>query len=118
MPYTGALTVRQHGKDKMYAAALAGDPPEWVKVPHGYSDGTHVDFKPQLGVRVAVLKNHNTPPRKMLERTGGRIPAESWRTVYWVPRGSGGIEGVEVDWAVAGPKPEGKGWGKGLEEVY
>lgn len=115
MPFTGTLTVRHHGKDKVYAAALDGTP-EWVKVPHGYSDGTHVNFKPQLGVRVAVLKNHNTLPKKM--RVGGRIPAKSWMTVYWVPRGRGGLEGMEVDWASAGPKPEGKGWGKGLEEVY
>lgn len=115
MPFTGACEINQHGKAKVYAAAVDG-PPEWVKVPTGFGGGTHVDFKPQLGVRIRLLKNHNTPPRKCL--VAGKIPAHTWEGVYWMPKGRGKLLGIDVDWSAAGPKPTGKGWGKGLEEVY
>lgn len=106
MPFTGTLRIR--GRE--YSARAVTGKAEWLAVPYGYSDGTHVNFKPQLLVHVEYLKNFNTPPKKW------KKTAQTWLNAFWVPPSC--CIGMEIDRWSAGPKPRGKGWKKGLEEAY
>jgi len=111
MPFTGTVRIR----GRVYAARTVTGIAEWVAVPHGYSDGTHIDYRPKLMVEVEILKNFNTPPAKL--RVGGKIPARTWIKLDWVsPYAT--ISGLEIDIVPAGPRPSGKAWKKMLKGVY
>lgn len=116
MPLTGTYTRIICGKLKVYSARLEDPKARWVAVPHGFSDGTHVEFKPKLVVEIAYLRNFNTPPMKF--RRNGKIPAQSWIQHLLIPAVTAKNLGFDVDLESAGPRPSGKGWWKGLEEVY
>ena len=110
MPFTGYVTLR----GRTYAARTVTGIAKWFAVPFGYSDGTHVNFKPRLLVEVETLKNFNTPPKKY--RVGDRPPAWTWVGRYWVSAWE--QKGLDIDTKSAGPRPHGKGWKKGLPEAY
>lgn len=116
MPFTGLYTRIIHRDLKIYSARLEDPKARWVAVPHGFSDGAHVDFKPKLVVEIAYLKNFNTPPMKF--RRNGKILARSWVQHVLIPAETAKNLGFDVDLESAGPKPGGKGWKKGLEEVF
>jgi hypothetical protein len=107
MPYTGYIKSR--GRE--YSAKAVSGKAMWIAVPYGFSDGTHVDFKPQLLVEVEYLKNFNTPPKKW-----GKPTAKTWTHRVWVTPGM--CFEMNIDKAGAGPKPHGKGWKRGLDEAY
>jgi hypothetical protein len=106
MPFTGRLQIR----GKVYAAKAVTGKAMWIAVPYGYSDGTHVEFKPQLLVEVQYLKNFNTPPKHW------KKTPKTWVHTAWVSPAT--CFEMDIDQAGAGPKPSGKGWKKGLEEAY
>lgn len=110
MPFTGSVEIR----GRVYAARTVTGIAQWVAVPHGYSDGTHVDYKPRLMVEVEMLKNYHTPPVKW--RVAGKIPAKGWAGRGWIS--AFGSHTLDVDIESAGPRPKGKGWKKALQEVY
>lgn len=106
MPFTGLL--RSRGRE--FAAKAVSGKAQWLAVPYGYSDGTHVDFKPQLLVEVEYLKNFNTPPKHW------KKTPQTWVRIAWVTPAS--CFGMEIDVGGAGPRPKGKGWKRGLQEAY
>lgn len=111
MPFTGLYERKINGKIRYYSARLENPKARWIAAPYGFSDGTHVDWKPKLVVELQVLKNFNTPPKNK------GITPDSWVHHILVPAVNAKAWGFDVDMDSAGPKPSGKGWKKGLEEI-
>jgi len=116
MPYTGQIALKVPGRWVTYAARLVDPKPKWYAVWDLMADSP----KPKLMVKIEYLKNHNTPPNKLVAANGGKKPAKSWQTSLLVSPDRASANGFEIDLSSVPPKPGGKGWAKklALEEVY